>query len=229
MPTLKGARLVLILILGAMTAQVASSADAPLSGTVKSSDGKLLEGAAVSARADGSTITTTVYSDQSGEYRFPPLDAGHYQMWAQAVGYQEKRADLEITPGEIATDKETQLGFSLALLHDFSAQLSGSGWLASLPAQTPEDRRMKTILRNNCADCHSANFVLQNRFDQNGWSKVLDLMTKITYWAEISEGAEGDELTGRGAVIAAYKEDLAAYLARVRGPTRRCNSNNLQN
>jgi streptogramin lyase len=218
MQTLRGAGLVWIGILAAMllapmTAQVASAADAALSGAVRSSDGKVLEGAAVSARADGSTFTTTVYSSHGGEYRFPPLPPGHYQVRAQTVGYQEKEVASDIT-----ADKEAQVSFSLTPLADFSAQLSGSQWLASLPDQTPEDRRMKTVLANNCADCHSANFVLQNRFDQAGWSKVLDLMTKITYWAEISPGAEGDELAGRGAVIGAYKDELAAYLARVRGP-----------
>jgi streptogramin lyase len=189
-----------------------------LLGTVKSSDGALLEGVAVSARGEGSTITTTVYSNQRGEYYFPPLDLGPYSVIAQVAGYREQQARASMT-----ASNETRLDFSLGALEDFSAQLSGSEWLASLPAGTPQDRRMKALFRNNCADCHSANFVLQNRFDKSGWGKIVDLMTRITYWAEISEHAEADELAGRSAVIAAYRDELAEYLGRVRGASSALN------
>ncbi len=63
-------------------------ATAILSGTVKSSDGKPLEGVGVSARNAGETFTTTVYTDQSGRYFFPPVSSGQYKVWAQAVGFE---------------------------------------------------------------------------------------------------------------------------------------------
>src|ERR1700704_6789896 len=63
-------------------------ATAILSGTVKSSDGKPLEGVGVSARNAGETFTTTVYTDQSGRYLFPPVSSGQYKVWARAVGFE---------------------------------------------------------------------------------------------------------------------------------------------
>ena len=37
-------------------------------------------GVAVSAKADGTTITTSVYTDETGSYYFPPLPPGKYQL-----------------------------------------------------------------------------------------------------------------------------------------------------
>ena len=85
---------------------VAQTAPCPiqgLMGTVKSSDGKPLEGVPVSAKAQGSTITTSVYTNQNGEYYFPPLPAGQYRISAQAVGFELTRAEQTIS-----SDKKIQ-------------------------------------------------------------------------------------------------------------------------
>ena len=204
--------LAVICLAGLLTGQVASSADVPLTGTV-SSDGKLLEGVAVSARADGRTFTTTVYTNAQGKYFFPPLDPGQYKMWAQAIGYDAERADLEVAAG-----KEVRQDFSLQPLSDFSRQLSGTEWMASLPAATQADRRMKALFRNNCANCHTANFVLQNRFDREGWGKILNVMSRISVFGNLSGDSAVDNENEGGAVVGAYREELAEYLARIRGP-----------
>ena len=60
-------------------------ADALLSGTIKSASGEAVGGVTVSAKADGATITTTVFTDESGRYYFPPLPNGHYRVWAQGL------------------------------------------------------------------------------------------------------------------------------------------------
>jgi hypothetical protein len=56
----------------------ANAADELLSGTIKSSTGQALGGVTVSAKPAGGTVTTTVFSDESGNYYFPPLPAGNY-------------------------------------------------------------------------------------------------------------------------------------------------------
>src|SRR5262245_33287309 len=70
-----------------------------LSGTIKSATGKPLGGVAVSAQPDGKTFTKSVYSDENGEFYFPPFEApfqpGKYRVWAQAVGFE--RANAEVT------------------------------------------------------------------------------------------------------------------------------------
>jgi virginiamycin B lyase len=178
-----------------------------LSGTVKSSEGKALEGVGVSARNAGETFTTTVYTDQGGRYTFPPISSGQYKVWAQAVGF-----DLATTEVGLAGTGAKQIDLTLPALADFNKQLSGTEWAASLPEDTPNDRRMKSVFINNCSGCHQVSFLLQNRFDAAGWGAVMKLMQTMLSIGYAPEDKTPDP------VIHAYKDELAEYLGRVRGP-----------
>jgi streptogramin lyase len=178
-----------------------------LSGTVKSSDGKPLDGIGVSARGTNETFTTTVYTGESGRYLFPPMNSGQYKVWAQAVGFETSRVEAGLADGA-----KKQVDLTLASLADFHKQLSGTEWAASLPEDTPDDRRMKTVFINNCSGCHQVSFLLQNRFDAAGWGAVITLMEKM-----LSIGYAPEDATPNS-VIHAYKQELAEYLGRVRGP-----------
>jgi virginiamycin B lyase len=178
-----------------------------LSGTVKSPDGKPLEGVGVSARGVTETFTTSVYTDESGRFLFPPMGSGQYKVWAQAVGFEVSKADASLSEGA-----KKQVDLTLASLSDFHKQLSGTEWVASLPEVTPDDRRMKTVFVNNCSGCHQVSFLLQNRFDAAGWGAVITLMEKMLSIGYAPEDAKPNP------VIHAYKQELAEYLGRVRGP-----------
>src|SRR6266481_4580097 len=182
-------------------------ATANLSGTVKSSDGKPLEGVGVSARNAGETFTTTVYTDQSGRYFFPPVSSGQYKVWAQAVGFDTATSEVGL-----AGAGKKQVDLMLPTLADFHKQLSGTEWAASLPEDSPNDRRMKSVFINNCSGCHEVSFLLQNRFDSAGWGKIINLMQTMQSIGFAAPGATPDEL------IHAYRPELAEYLGRVRGP-----------
>jgi virginiamycin B lyase len=198
----------LVIFSGAQNAYSQSApATASLSGTVKSSDGKPLGGVGVSARGMSETFTTTVYTDESGRYLFPPMNGGRYKIWAQAVGFETSSAETK--PSDPNT-KQTDL--VLTSLSDFHKQLSGTEWAASLPEDGPNDRRMKTVFINNCSGCHQVSFPLQNRFDKAGWGAVVMLMEKMQSIGYIPEGTKPNQS------IQAYKDDLAEYLAKVRGP-----------
>ena len=60
--------------LGLMTG--VQAADHILSGAISTASGQKLEGVTVYAKMEGSTVTTSVYTDESGGYYFPPLPAG---------------------------------------------------------------------------------------------------------------------------------------------------------
>jgi hypothetical protein len=150
-------------------------ADTPLSGTITSAAGQAMGGVVVSAKAEGSTITTSVYTDASGNYYFPPLPDGNYRVWAQAVQFERPVSN-------VAVGKARQQNFVMRPITDQEAwirQLPGDDFLAALPGDTPEDFRMKTQVRKNCTGCHSASYPLQHRFDEDGWSKILDLMKQV--------------------------------------------------
>src|SRR5260370_1042219 len=60
-----------------------------LSGKVSSAEEGLMEGVLVSAKKEGSTVTTTVVSNAKGEFRFPAdrIEPGRYNVTIRAAGY----------------------------------------------------------------------------------------------------------------------------------------------
>ena len=178
-----------------------------LAGTVKSESGEKMAGVTVSAKAEGRNITTSVFTDQQGDYYFPPLAPGEYQVWAQADTFETARAKVNVT-GTRHQD------FTLKPLKDFQRQLTGDQLLASLPDSTPDDRRLKRVFRNSCTSCHQPNYILQERFDTAGWTAILELMKRVN----VAGGYLGDKPDVIAPIIDFHEKELAAYLARVSGP-----------
>src|SRR6266705_1994430 len=187
----------------------AAHADALLTGTITSAAGEKMGGVTVSAKAERSPITTSVFTDEAGNYYFPPLPNGKYRVWAQALTYQTANGNAEL-------HKTTRRDFVLQPIknqEDWIRQLPGDELLAALPGDTPEDYRMKTQVRKNCTGCHSASYPLQHRFDEEGWNKILDLMKHVNvlgvYFGPDHKATPNIEF---------HQKELAAYLARARGP-----------
>ena len=181
------------------------AADALLSGTITTAAGEKLNGVTVSAKAEGSTITTTVFTDDAGNYYFPPLATGKYRVWAQALTFATAKGEVDLTTAK-------KQDFKLDALADFERQLPGDLVLASLPDDTAEDARLKNLVHNNCTGCHTPNYPLQHKFDAAGWSAVIDLMKHVN----VSGVYLGPDRTN--GVLDFNQKELAAYLARARGP-----------
>jgi streptogramin lyase len=187
----------------------ARAADQLLSGAITSQSGQKLEGVTVSAKLEGSTITTSVYTDTAGDYFFPPLAAGRYRVWAQALGFETNKGSVELA----ATRRHN---FTLQEMTDSERrfrQLPGEMMVAALPEASAEDAYMKKIFMNNCAGCHSTSYVLQFRFDEAGWSKIIDLMKMVPV-----TGVYPGPNAKPNQIVERHQQQLAAYLARARGP-----------
>ncbi len=190
------------------------AADAALGGTVRTSDGAPLDGAAVSVKMPGQTITTSVYTDTRGVFVFPALPAGRYDVLAQATGFRAARGSVTLSPGAPVRQE-----LSLSPTEDFTAQLTGDQWLDALPSDTRERRRMKQVLFVSCADCHSLAVVLQNRFDEAGWRAIVRSMEEAAHtgWTGRLDPRD-DQLGFLGGIIRHHREDLTKYLTEMRGP-----------
>jgi streptogramin lyase/mono/diheme cytochrome c family protein len=187
----------------------ALAADQLLTGAISSAAGEKLGGVTVSAKLEGSTITTSVYTDESGNYYFPPLPAGKYQVWAQALGFETAKgaADLSATAHQnltlqAITDPD-------ARIHQLPSELL----VAALPEDTADDARIKKVFTNQCTGCHTPGYPLQFKFDEAGWNKIINLM-KVIPGTGVYPGA-GAKPNG---IIDYNQKELAAYLARARGP-----------
>jgi len=180
-----------------------------LTGTVSSATGEKMAGVAVSAKGQGSTITTSVYTDKAGNYSFSPLPAGKYRVWAQAIGYGTAKAELQVVDGskqnlKLVANTEAEQTFR---------QLPGNLALDALPEANEHDKRMKQLVRNGCTSCHTASYPLQFRFDEAGWAAIIELMKNANVYG--SYMAKERKPSG---ILDYHHKELAAYLARARGP-----------
>jgi streptogramin lyase len=195
-------------VLTALASLPAAAADpALLTGTVTAPAGEKLGGVTVSAKAVGSTITTTVFTDETGAYYFPPLPAGPYRVWAQALSFETASSEVDVKSG-------ARHDFALAKIEDRERQvrqLPGDLILAGLPAETADDLRMRRIVHNNCTSCHTPSYPLQHRFDEAGWTAVIQAMKNINVYGNYQPNRFNQ-------VLDHHQPELAAYLAKARGP-----------
>ncbi|HSV24608.1 MAG TPA: carboxypeptidase regulatory-like domain-containing protein [Xanthobacteraceae bacterium] len=192
-----------LVVVGAMSTALA---DQLLTGSITSASGQKLEGVLVSAKKEGSTITTSVYTDQNGDYFFPAMADGKYQVWAQTLGFQTAKGalDLNVTKHQ---------DFKLAAITDPEErirQMPPEMLAAALPEETEADANIKRIFHNQCTGCHTPGYLLQFKFDEAGWNKIINLMKYIPNYP----GPDAKP----NAIIAFNQKELAAYLARARGP-----------
>ncbi len=200
-----------VLIAAGLAASVApaGAADVLLNGTIAMTGGEKMGGVTVSAKAEGSLTTTTVYTDAAGDYFFPPMPAGKYKVWAQALTFETAKSDVDLSAAR-------RQNFTLSPLKDANRQvrqLPGDIVYASLPEGTTQDARMKTLVKNNCTGCHTLSYTLQHRFDEDGWYKILEVMKNVN----VSGVYIGEHRKPNG-IIDRHQKELAAYLARARGP-----------
>ena len=181
-------------------------ADQLLTGSITSASGQKLEGVQISAKKEGTTITTSVYTDQNGEYFFPAMADGKYQVWAQTLGFGTAKNAVDLT-GTKHQD------FKLAAITDPEErirQMPPEMLAAALPDQTEADANIKRIFHNQCTGCHTPGYLLQFKFDEAGWNKVINLMKFIPNYPSPDRKPN--------AIIEFNQKELAAYLARARGP-----------
>jgi streptogramin lyase len=191
--------------------QLAQQAGVVLLGSVKSDAAAKLDGVTVSARAEGQSITTSVFTDEDGNYYFPRMAQGKYHVWAQAEGFEAGKFEVDLS-GSVARQD-----FTLPAIKDeqeIVKQMTGQEYVTSLPEDTPQHRKMKDVFYNICTGCHEPNYILQNRFDEKGWEAILNLMSRVYNGGGEYAGPDMAPFP----VMAYYKKELATYLSEARGP-----------
>ena len=196
-----------LVIAGAATPTMA--ADQVLNGAISSPAGEKLGGVTVSAKQDGSTITTSVYTDEGGNYYFPALPAGKYQVWAQALSFETSKAAVDLA----ATAHQDLVLKPITDAEQRVRQLPSELLVAALPEDTAEDANIKKVFTNQCTGCHTPGYPLQFKFDEAGWNKIINLM-KVIPGTGVYPGP-GAKPNG---IIEFNQKQLASYLARARGP-----------
>ncbi len=149
-----------------LTASGTNAQAAALSGTVSSAEEGPMEGVLVSAKKQGSSITTTVVSNAKGEFAFPSerMAPGRYSLAIRAAGY------VLAGPAQIdvAADMATAAAIKLAKARNIPAQLSNGEWIMSAPGSD----QVKSFLPD-CVGCHTLQRVFTAMHTADEWKNVF--------------------------------------------------------
>ncbi len=202
-------------LLGAAALSLPAAASAQhgvaLTGKVGSAQEPVMEGVLVSARRDGSNVTTTVVSNAQGVYSFPAsrLAPGHYTLSIRAVGYTLQGASAVDVAADHATAADLTLGQTTALAN----QLTNGEWLMSLPG----DDRTKAAL-TNCVGCHTLQRIVQSTHDA---AEFMQVFARMGTYAPGSTPlfpqllVPGGHNSNRSPMPKPIQSKMAAYLAGV--------------
>src|SRR5207245_4736075 len=160
-----GATTILLLIVSALLfcagfeiLNAQNSSASALGGRVTSQEEGPMEGALVSAKRAGSTITVTVVSDAQGQYSFPRSrrEPRQYSLRIRTVGYEMDNPG----PVEVTAKKAAELDLKLHKARDLSRQLSNGEWLMSMPG-TQEQKQVFL----GCTSCHTLERIVRSQHD----------------------------------------------------------------
>jgi streptogramin lyase len=144
-------------------------APAALTGQVTSDAEGAMEGVVVTARKDGSIVSTSVTTDAKGRYAFPEnrLEPGHYNIAIRAVGY-----DLPApASANVITERTSNLDLKLDKTRDLASQLSNAEWMMSIPGS---EEQKATLL--DCQGCHTLERIVRSTHDVNEWMATISRM-----------------------------------------------------
>jgi virginiamycin B lyase len=142
---------------------------AALTGQVTSDAEGAMEGVVVTARKNGSIVSTSVTTDAKGHYAFPEnrLEPGHYAVAIRAVGY-----DLPApAAANVIAERTSNLDLKLDKTRDLASQLSNAEWMMSIPGS--EEQKAMLL---DCVGCHTLERIVRSTHDVNEWMQVISRM-----------------------------------------------------
>lgn len=147
-------------------AQEKSNGQGVIRGIVRDQQNPLY-GILVKARGEGKNYTTSVFTDDRGEYLFPPLPPGDYVVSVGTM-WQEK-----VSLGSSAVKQD----FVVELGSGFMNQIGGGSWFDSLPGTAKE----KSLLSTNCSGCHGLwKLIDRPQSSPEEWTKVIHKMVSFS-------------------------------------------------
>src|SRR6202166_1268998 len=192
------------------TAAQAQSGTA-LTGKVTSAQEPTMEGVLVSAKLDGSNVTTTVVTNAQGIYSFPAdkLTPGHYSIATRAAGYRLEGPKAT----DIAAGAATTTDITLAKTNALANQLSNGEWLNSRPG----DDKLNAAL-TNCVGCHTVQRIVQSTHDAAEFMQVFHRMGTYApgstpFFPQLL--VPGGNNSNRSPMPGPIQQKMADYLARV--------------
>lgn len=183
-------------------------------GLVKTAAGLPIGGLMVQLISQKTSIRTTVYTDETGRYEFPKLDAGDYVLRiARPLEFRRyQRDNVRIngaTPlSDIVVERVSQSEF-LPPTPDILPQLTGAEWVVNMPGSAYEK---KTFVNTCGLGCHTIDYPFRVRFDEAGWRTIVDRMNGYRTLIRPTRANEGYSAQGNPA-----QDLVVSWLSRIRG------------
>src|SRR5258708_20281243 len=134
------------------------------------------------------------------------MGEGKYDVWAQTLGFKTAKGAVDLS----ATKHQDLQLAAITDPDERIRQLPPEMLAAALPEETEADANTKRIFHNQCTGCHTPGYILQFKFDEAGWNKVINLMKFIPNYPTPDRQPHP--------ILNFNQKELAAYLARARGP-----------
>ena len=155
---------------------VQSGLNGGATGVVRIKSGDSPEGVGVQLIAPNG-VRTTVYTDAAGKFEFPRMQAGAYTLRIPTpVPFKPFRRDSVSIEGaakleDIVLERIADSD-NLPASPELESQLSSAEILWNVPGTAEE----KATLQKNCSGCHSWQQIFRSRYDEHGWSLIVDRM-----------------------------------------------------
>lgn len=166
---------VALMFVGATTASAVETG--VFTGTVHDHSGVPVAGAFVTATHRALQRGTTVFTDATGGFRLPALDAGIYDLRVRRIGYK----DL-LQSGRSLRDGTTRLELSVDAETDpneLAWQLPSSRWMPLLLAKLSSDEKREEFTRQ-CTFCHQqGSWATRVQRSREDWEKIFKLMGRM--------------------------------------------------
>jgi hypothetical protein len=180
-------------------------------GVVRIKSGDSAEGIGVQIVAP-SGVRTTVYTNAAGKFEFPRMQAGSYTLRiATPVPFRPFRRDAVSIDGDTKLDdialERVANSDNLPASPELESQLSSAEILWNMPGTAEE----KATLQKNCSGCHSWQQIFRSRYDEHGWSLIVDRMMHFS----------GTAIAVRNRAMSDPDPEytlLVKWLSRIRGP-----------
>jgi len=182
---------------------LAADAGSLLAGKVVSTTGEALAGIPIKAHRDNSPITVAVYTDQKGEYSFPPwsdLTPGDYSVAVELPDFDRTSQHVAVAAGKAASIDFTLKGKPLAYEDATASEI-----IAGLPGTDQQK-----VLFSQCSNCHTLQWALYLKHTKEDWIRVIKKMAGQA----ATRATPGTYAFSQAPMV----EPLADYLTSIRGP-----------
>src|SRR5215468_3644055 len=167
----------LLLVLGGEAYAAQSVETGVFTGSVRDAQGAAVAGAMVTAAHRALQRATTVFTDDDGRFRLPPLEAGTYDVRVRRVGYKDlSRSNLQLADGTTRLDLRIEAETDP---NELAWQLPSSRWLPLLLARLSSDDKREEFTRQ-CTFCHQqGSWATRVQRSREDWEKIFKLMARM--------------------------------------------------